>query len=413
MKKKVLSTVIAAIIIITSITSTGFVANATPATEAGLEYDELSEKVRGLEEQVQAIDAQISPLVDKINSNNSQVQNINTEIEQTNVDIVQAKVDISEKEEVLGKRLREVYKTGGQTSYVSLLFSADSFGDLISKVDSASRIVNIDKKVVVDLTENKDKLDTQVASLETKANEIVKLNEEVEAQKLELDNKKAEQQPIVDQAIAEKAEFDKLYLSVEERKIVSGYIDTCNNADSSAEELRSTIATLRSIRDNQPLKSLSVRVDVDAAIENAKVAASLKEEASAQAVASAKAVEVNRGGTTVSGDTSGIVNYAMQFLGTPYVYGATGPSVFDCSGFTQYVYRNAGGSDISRTTFTQINKGKSVSQSELQPGDLVFPSTHHVGIYIGNGNMIHAPQTGDVVKISKVYSFYAARRILN
>ncbi|MEG1002845.1 MAG: NlpC/P60 family protein [Clostridium sp.] len=108
-----------------------------------------------------------------------------------------------------------------------------------------------------------------------------------------------------------------------------------------------------------------------------------------------------------------VVNYAKQFLGTKYVYGGTTPNGFDCSGFTQYVYKHALGINISRTTYTQINEGKSVSRSNLKVGDLVFPSSHHVGIYIGNGKIIHAPQTGDVVKISNIWSFYAARRITN
>lgn len=401
MKKKVLSAVIAAIIAITSITSTGLVVKATPVTEAASEYDELNAKVQELEEKVQVLDAQISPLQDKMNNNKTQIDNINKEIEQTNKDIELAKVEISEKEEVLGKRLREVYKTGGQTSYISLLFSADSFSDLISKMDSAGRIVKIDQNVVEDLTENKDKLDNQVISLETKANEIVKINEQVEKQKVELEQKKAEQQPIVDQAKAEKAEFDRLYLSVEENKIVKQYMDICNDSNSSSEDLKSAIASLRAIRDNQPLKSLSVITDVNAAIENAKK------------LVSSKAVVVNRGEGTVTGDSSGIIAYAMKFLGTQYVYGAAGPTNFDCSGLTSYVYRNVLGVGIGRDTYAQLGSGRAVSQGELQPGDLVFPHTGHVGIYVGNGNMIHAPQTGDVVKISPVYKFYTARRIIS
>ena len=108
-----------------------------------------------------------------------------------------------------------------------------------------------------------------------------------------------------------------------------------------------------------------------------------------------------------------VVNYAKKFLGTKYVYGGTTPSGFDCSGFTQYVYKHALGIDISRTTYTQINHGKAVSRSDLKVGDLVFPHAGHVGIYIGNGKIIHAPHTGDVVKISNIWSFYAARRIIN
>ncbi|EPY6430789.1 NlpC/P60 family protein [Clostridium sporogenes] len=115
----------------------------------------------------------------------------------------------------------------------------------------------------------------------------------------------------------------------------------------------------------------------------------------------------------VKASTTGkeIVEYAKRFLGTPYATNGTTPSGFDCSGFVQYVYRNCAGINLPRDTYGQINAGTRVSQSQLQPGDLVFPHTGHVGIYVGNGQMIHSPQTGDVVKISSVYKFYAGVRI--
>ena len=106
-----------------------------------------------------------------------------------------------------------------------------------------------------------------------------------------------------------------------------------------------------------------------------------------------------------------VTSYARQYLGTPYVWGGTSPSGFDCSGFVQYVYRNAAGISLPRDTYGQIGAGTRVSQDQLQPGDLVFPHTGHVGIYIGGGQMIHAPHTGDVVKISSVYKFYAGVRV--
>lgn len=121
------------------------------------------------------------------------------------------------------------------------------------------------------------------------------------------------------------------------------------------------------------------------------------------------------GGVKANAATSGqaIVSYAKQFLGRPYVYGATGPNSFDCSGLTSYVYKNAAGINIGRTTYDQIKAGSEVSRGNLQPGDLVFTSDHHVGIYVGDNKMIHAPQTGDVVKISNINSFWRGRRILN
>lgn len=102
------------------------------------------------------------------------------------------------------------------------------------------------------------------------------------------------------------------------------------------------------------------------------------------------------GSTTVStssGTRQSILDYAAQFLGTPYVYGGSSPDGFDCSGFTSYVYKNTA-SSIARTSSDQRATTKNISRDELLPGDLVFfgsgNSVSHVGIYTGNGQFIHS-----------------------
>ncbi len=106
------------------------------------------------------------------------------------------------------------------------------------------------------------------------------------------------------------------------------------------------------------------------------------------------------GTKTVGGSVLGI---AKQYIGTPYRWGGTTPSGFDCSGFTSYVYRQLGVS-LPRTSFSQSRAGTTVSRSELQPGDLVY-GPGHVGIYVGNGSYIHAPSPGQSVKISPLSQF--------
>ena len=119
-----------------------------------------------------------------------------------------------------------------------------------------------------------------------------------------------------------------------------------------------------------------------------------------------------------------VLNLAYSKIGCPYVWGAEGPNTFDCSGFTSYVFRNAAGVNLPRTSSAQSGYGKTVSKSNLQPGDLIFSSTNgtgrvtHVAIYVGNGQMIHAPRTGkNVEKISVSNSYWSkayvgARRVL-
>ena len=111
---------------------------------------------------------------------------------------------------------------------------------------------------------------------------------------------------------------------------------------------------------------------------------------------------------TNSKKAQAVINVAKSKLGCKYVWGAEGPNTFDCSGLTMYAYKNGAGINIPRVSRDQARAGRYVAKSELQPGDLVFfdgnygSSINHVGIYIGNNQMIHAPKPGDVVKVSNI-----------
>jgi len=110
---------------------------------------------------------------------------------------------------------------------------------------------------------------------------------------------------------------------------------------------------------------------------------------------------------------SEVVNIAKRYLGTPYVWGGSTPAGFDCSGFTSYVFRQVG-VNLPRVSRNQINAGQRVSRADIRPGDLVFFGSpiHHVGIYVGGGQMIHSPRTGDVVRFSPAFrnNFVGASR---
>ncbi len=110
--------------------------------------------------------------------------------------------------------------------------------------------------------------------------------------------------------------------------------------------------------------------------------------------------------------TQELVLNAMSFMGVPYRWGGSTPETgFDCSGFVQYVFRQAAGLVLPRSSFDQIHQGATVARDDLQPGDLVFFNTmrataSHVGIYIGENRFIHAPSRGKTVEITELTNSY-------
>jgi cell wall-associated NlpC family hydrolase len=135
------------------------------------------------------------------------------------------------------------------------------------------------------------------------------------------------------------------------------------------------------------------------------------------ALASATATPTAAAPTAIVASTHAsqvVVNTAMAELGKPYVWAGAGPSSFDCSGLTQFAYKAAGIS-LPHSSHIQSTMGTPVARNALRPGDLVFfyAGASHVGIYIGNDEVVHAPTPGDVVKVTKIQymPFYSARRL--
>ena len=453
MKKKFISMVIIGVMTISSLLPIVSVSAAPQEVEdARNKYAAIEANIAEINEKIQTLDSEMAKLTNEMENNEKEIENLNDQIELTEKEIDKVKQDIADKEDILGERLREIYKSGGTTDYITLIFSAQSFGDLISKINAANKVVQLDQEMIEDVKNTKKSLDEKVASLDEKVSETEALNEEVKKQSKEVEENKAEQENLVAKAKEEQEKFDAEYLSVLELELV----DVCYNSDSSYTDLDNAITNLRLVRDNQ-IKSPTVEEKINDAIEYAKPVREEKkaeeerkkaEEAERQAQLQREEEErqaqVNRGnssssssnssssnsnsnssnsssssdssspsGVTTSGSAQAIVNEAYKHLGKAYVWGAKGPDNFDCSGFTSYVYQAVTGIWIGGDTYSQIYSGREVSYSELQPGDLVFPHSGHVGIYIGNGQMIHAPQTGDVVKVAPVYKFWRARRILN
>lgn len=404
--------------------------------EGRQKYSEIESKISSIQTKIDELNAKIEPLQDTINNNEEEKERIKNVIDNTEKDIEQCKKEITELDDSLGKRVNEMYKSGNlEFSYLSFILDSDSTGDFFSRLQSLTTLVGKDKKAVESVLEKREELDEKINSLETKKTEIEELTEKVKEDLAELDDKKSEQEELAKEATAEKEKFDSEELSALEREEIKTLVSNVTNENSDVSTLESAITSLRSYRDNK-LKSEIIKAEANEAIEKGKALVEKKkqEAAAALAQASANSSNSNGGNTANRGNNSSnsssstsssvspsapssakvqaVLDEAYNHSGKWYEYGATGPNTFDCSGFTQYVYKKALKIDISRTTYTQINQGTAVSQSQLQPGDLVFPNAGHVGIYIGGGQMIHAPHTGAQIQIANVYSFYAARRIV-
>ncbi len=427
MKNKILSVALATTLILTS----AMPAFATPNDEVIAnqeEYERMSLEIDEITAKVMEYNLEIEPLMETVENNNARMSEIKVTVANTEREIETTKANMEETRTILGKRLRELYKSGGQNSYLTVLFSADSFNDLISKFEATRKIISIDNEAIDALEVQQLILDEKVKSLEKDSEELAIITEETQKKLNELDAKKSEQEGLVKEVEAKQAKFEVEFLAVSERKLVEGQFAVIESSSSSLDSLKSAISQLRSIRDGQIISTIVIE-EINEYIEAAKVMVEEKEaeleeqntpnRGDGSTGSTGGSTGPTGGSTGSTGSTGGsassnsIVNYAYQFLGTPYVWGGTTPGGFDCSGFTSYVYRHAAGIEITRTTFSQIGQGMAVSYGDLQVGDLVFTyGGGHVGIYVGGGSYIHASQPGDVVKVSPVQSFYAARRIL-
>ncbi|MEG0133836.1 MAG: NlpC/P60 family protein [Clostridium sp.] len=338
-------------------------------------YNEAVKKVESLEIEVEKLDANIETALEDLEVNKKKVAESKQAISKTESDISVIQSNMDDEQKLFGERMEALY-INGVTSYLDILLEAKSFSDLISRIDTVTTLIEYDKQVMADLGTQKTMLATKKQGLEKEQVKLVALETESKAKVKALEEKKTEQNKV----IAELTTKQKTYASqikAYQNALTASLSGTSNNNSSSQGKPSNT----------------------------------------------GKPGKPNTGDNIVpdrgDGDASGmeIVNYAKRFLGTPYLWGGTTPSGFDCSGFTSYVYRNAAGISLPRQSRVQAGVGTYIgSKGSLQPGDLVFfgSPTHHVGIYVGGGSYIHAPRSGDVVKISPLTrgDFTHGRRVL-
>jgi cell wall-associated NlpC family hydrolase len=321
--------------------------------------------------QINTIETQLSSAVERWNLANVRLARIGDDLQRSRYELGIARVNFKRSQVALARQAVDVYTSSDSNSTIEVILGASNLDDLLNRIDNVNRVNDQRSAVVGDVRVFR----TNVAQEEAK-----------------LHHAQSEQKRIVAQRAAEKSS-------------IQAKLAQRNNL---LRSVRSEIEHLRAVEQARQLElARQVRAQqAQQALQPPSASFGVATPAASQPSIAAPASHYG-----------GVVGVAMQYLGTPYVWGGASPSGFDCSGLVMYAYAQVGVS-LPHSSYAQYGAGVPVSYGDLQPGDLVFfDGLGHVGIYVGGGNFIHAPHTGDVVKISSLSGWYAssyvgARRIL-
>lgn len=324
----------------TAVTLSLLLAAVTLLAAAGVSTaDPVQDKKNELErikDEVQSIDAQLESVTEQYNLTNLRVEQTRARIAQKEREIEALTAELENRKDILGQRLREIYKSGN-ADILEVITECKTVDDLYTNIDRAQRIGGGDVEIIAS---------------------VLSSREQVEAARAELEAQRAELDAAVAQLATQKSRIES---ELQRRKeLMSGVEAEVNRLIAQEEANRAAVVSNPRQRVTRPMPPPPPAPPY----------------------------------------APKVVQVAYQQLGKPYRYAGSGPEVFDCSGLVMYCYAQVGIS-LPHSSYMQARCGVPVSYSDLQPGDLVFFHGYgHVGMYIGGGQYIHAPRTGDVVRIA-------------
>ena len=329
------------------------IAGATRRSEAqrnlnavNAQISEIESRQASLQAEIDAVDADLVQVLIDINTTKADIEAKKVELAQAEADLAEAKATEEEQYESMKERIRYMYENG-DSSFLTALMGADSFADVLNKVESFSKVYDYDRNLLVEYQNTKLEVENLVNQVAEEEGQLEEIQQTLQEQQKELETVKAEKSSQMDDFETKLAQAQSLAAEYE--------------------------ATIR--EQNQVLTS-----SVNGAATSVSTGTSGSSSVSSRPSSSASV-----------GSSSGqaVANYACQFIGNPYVWGGTSlTNGADCSGFVQSVFAHFGIS-LPRTTWDMENVGTAVSYDQAVAGDIILYDGH-VGIYMGNGQIVNA-----------------------
>lgn len=340
------------------------------------------------EDDLSAASAKLDSLGSTLSSLQDQLSSATSELEQTTFSIADTEQQISdtqtqldEKRQELGTRMKSSYKSGS-SSALDLILSSASFEELSSNIYYLDKVSEADAAAI---------------------SEVQALSNQLEQQKSDLEQQQADQQAQVDSLQSQTSDYQNQVAEAQ------AYYDSLNEevqaqlaaeaaAAAESEESNSVTTVVQAIQTQETINSNGGDTTQTTTTDNSTTSNTSSNTSNSS----------NSSSSTTNVPSGGGVSAALALVGHPYVYGSSGPNAFDCSGLVCYVYGYARG----RTTYAMINSikasgGWKTNTDQLSYGDLVFEyGGSHVGIYIGNGQIVHAANPSSGVIVGPIYGFY-------
>ena len=402
------------------------------------QIDQLYSAKQQLQDEINSLDANLVNVMVSIQTLEGDISNKEADIQQTQADLQKAQNAKDKQYAAMKQRIQYLYEKGGNEAWFQMMMSADNLSDLLTKAEYTQKMYDYDRQSLEKYANTITQVTNRGNQYQQEKAELEGMKQEYEAQSVDLQNQidtKKANSADCDNEIAYAQEMANEYANLiqeqqaEIEQLEAERIAAEEEARRQAEAEAAAAAAAEEEAAQQEQEDQTVydedgnEVDASEAAENGDTvydedgnevdpsqtttetttedsgSSDVEYDEYGNVIDSDNTVDPDTVDTSSSGSGSSIVDYATQFVGNPYVWGGTSlTSGADCSGFTQSVYAQFGYS-LPRTSYEQQNWGTEVSYADAQPGDLICYGGH-VAIYMGNGQIVHASNSRDGIKIS-------------